>query len=331
MVWVLGRTRIKQGARDLNEVIRIQRGYCLRSLTDFQNGDRSNCERSFSVSEAGKGLLGILLPDIPSPPEIVENLGMGRFLKELAMLMADNPGYPADEALLRRFENVLGFVAGEPYTPSLAMLAAVKPAREAALRSMRAYAASSLGKQNAGWTLVLRDIGEYGDDYLRRAAVALVGFGANLPKDAIYPTAARDDRNKPLRGDQRYRLRYANNQSPPVIASFDGFWSVSLYDKFGYFIENVEERNVVHSWELEPDTDRAVDIYIGCDDRTAFDGDSLSGDDFWLPAATADAIELTLRIYAPQDAALPPEGSADDALPAWTPPAIKWLGTCKAP
>ena len=174
-------------------------------------------------------------------------------------------------------------------------------------------------------------IGEYGDDYLRRAAVALVGFGANLPKDGIYPTAITDDRDQPLRGDQRYRLRFADNKSPPVVAGFDGFWSVSLYDEIGYFIENPEQRYVVHSWELEPATDRDVDIYIGCDDRAAFDGDGLSGDDFWLPAATTDPIALTLRMYAPQDAALPPEGGADDDLPAWTPPAIEWLGTCSAP
>ena len=76
---------------------------------------------------------------------------------ELATLMADNPGYPADDALLSRFEDVLGFVAGEPYTPSLSVLAAIQPAREAALRSMRAYAVDGLGQQSAGWTLALRD------------------------------------------------------------------------------------------------------------------------------------------------------------------------------
>ncbi|CAD7695913.1 unnamed protein product [Ostreobium quekettii] len=330
LVWILGRTRIKQGERDRVEVIRTQRGYCLRSLADFQNGDRSNCERSVSLSDVGEGLLGMLLPETPPPPEIVGNMAMGRFLMELATLMADNPGYPADDALLSRFENVLGFVVGKPYTPSLSVLAAIQPAREAALRSMRAHAVGGLGQQSAGWSLALRDIGEYGDDYLRRAAVALVGFGANLPKDAIYPTSMADDRDQPLRGDQRYRLRFADNKSPPVVARFDGFWSVSLYDDIGFFIENPEQRYVVHSWELEPATDRDVDIYIGCDDRAAFDGDGLSGDDFWLPAATTDPIVLTLRMYAPGDAALPPEGGADDDLPAWTPPAIEWLGACSA-
>lgn len=328
LVWILGRTRIKKGKQDHLEAIRTQRGYCLRSLADFQNGDLSNCERSVSPIDVGKGLLSLLQPGIPSPPEIVENMQMGRFLKELATLMAKNPAYPADAALLARFEDVLGFVPGERYTPSLSLLATIKSAREEALRSMRTYTVNSLGQQNAGWSLVLRDIGEYADDYLRRAAVALVGFGANLPKDGIYPTSFTDNRGQPLLGNQRYRLRFADNNNPPVVTRFDGFWSVSLYDKIGYFIENPEERYAVHSWELEPDIDRDVDIYIGCDDRGAFDDDGLSADDFWLPAATADTITLTMRIYAPQDAALPPKGGAEDDLPAWTPPAIEWLGTC---
>ena len=51
-----------------------------------------------------------------------------------------------------------------------------------------------------GWD-VMGDLGRYGTNYLFRSVVALVGLGANLPEDAIYPraTGTRTESHSPAR------------------------------------------------------------------------------------------------------------------------------------
>ena len=44
----------------------------------------------------------------------------------------------------------------------------------------------NLGMKVNGW-LVNLDVGNYGPDYLLRAAVAKFGLGANSPEEAVYP------------------------------------------------------------------------------------------------------------------------------------------------
>jgi len=51
-------------------------------------------------------------------------------------------------------------------------------------------------------------MGVYGDYYLKRAIVAQVGLGANLPEDAIYPVNLGDEAGRALDGA---------NTSPRVI------------------------------------------------------------------------------------------------------------------
>ncbi len=47
-------------------------------------------------------------------------------------------------------------------------------------------------------------MGAYGIYYLKRAAVAMIGLGANQPEDAIYPINIAHADGKPLVGDHKY-------------------------------------------------------------------------------------------------------------------------------
>ncbi len=51
-----------------------------------------------------------------------------------------------------------------------------------------------------GWRVPPMVLGNFGTDYGTRAVVALVGLGANLPADAVYPSAFVDADGQPLNG-----------------------------------------------------------------------------------------------------------------------------------
>ena len=55
-------------------------------------------------------------------------------------------------------------------------------------------------------------MGVYGNYYLKRAIVAQVGLGANLPEDAVYPLNLGDEAGKPLDGANKYVIHFAKDE-----------------------------------------------------------------------------------------------------------------------
>src|SRR5262249_56298986 len=54
------------------------------------------------------------------------------------------------------------------------------------------------------WSMNTDTMGVYGNYYLKRAIVAQLGLGANLPEDAIYPMNLGDEAGKALDGANKY-------------------------------------------------------------------------------------------------------------------------------
>ena len=59
-----------------------------------------------------------------------------------------------------------------------------------------------------GWQVPAETMGVYGNHYLKRATLAMVGLGSNPPEDAIYPLAFTDGDGNPLDGEHDYRLHF---------------------------------------------------------------------------------------------------------------------------
>ena len=59
-------------------------------------------------------------------------------------------------------------------------------------------------------------MGVYGNYYLKRAIVAQLGLGANLPEDAIYPLNLGDETGRPLDGANKYMMHFEKGLTPPV-------------------------------------------------------------------------------------------------------------------
>jgi hypothetical protein len=148
-------------------------------------------------------------------------------------------------------------------------------------------------------------MGVYGDYYVKRAIVAMVGLGANQPEDAIYPLCIGDTSGQPLKGGNKYILHFNKDQLPPVGA----FWSVTMYDADGFQVANPINRFAIGDRDaLKYAPDGSLDIYIQSDNPGS------SKESNWLPTPKSGQLGVTMRLYAPKPQAL--DGR-------WNPPAIK--------
>jgi hypothetical protein len=146
-------------------------------------------------------------------------------------------------------------------------------------------------------------MGVYGNYYLKRAIVAQVGLGANLPEDAIYPLNLGDETGKPLDGANKYALHFDKESLPPVNA----LWSVTLYDTEGCQVPNILNRFAVSSWmPVKYNADGSLDLYF----QNENPGKDQEAN--WLPSPIAE-FNLTMRLYAPKSDALTGK---------WNPPSI---------
>ena len=110
-----------------------------------------------------------------------------------------------------------------------------------------------------GWSMNTDTMGVYGNYYLKRAIVAQLGLGANLPEDAIYPINLADNTGRPLDGASRYTIRFDKGAAPPAAA----FWSITLYDSEGFQVPNSLDKFTVSSWmPLKYNGDGSLDLYF---------------------------------------------------------------------
>jgi len=291
LVWLIGRTQTR-GSADYPVVHRLQDGITLRRLADATgNGNGDAIPDTLVADPAITGA---------SPLAQVAAMPTQVFFDRLANLMVDNPPSTADAPMLTRLQR-LGIAPGRKPHWGLADRWAVALGRAVANWTV----ARELGRRphRGGWITPPAILGNYGTAYNIRAVVAMVGLGANLPEDAIYPSAAIDSDGETLDGSRRYRLRFAKGALPPVNA----FWSVTAYGPDAFFIDNPLGRHALGSSDpLTTDPDGSLEMLVQAQAP-------LAGSSNWLPVRAGAPFQLTMRLYWPRTDAL--DGS-------WTPPAI---------
>ena len=155
--------------------------------------------------------------DMSAPPEQVEKMEAATFFAMLAELMKDNPPHANDYPVIDRMRWI-GIEPGKGFVFASAPQEVQDALKEAPTRAMPQIKAawSNAGVFANGWRTNVTAIGTYGTDYLRRAGVAYGGLGANVPQDAIYPTAFADSEGRPFSSDKRYTIHFAKDQIPPA-------------------------------------------------------------------------------------------------------------------
>src|SRR5262249_44229602 len=91
-----------------------------------------------------------------------------------------------------------------PHATDFSMLARMRrmdsdvDAAPAAAQALMRDALPRLAPVVNGWQMNTSSIGVYGNFYLKRALVAMLGLGANPPEDAVYPLNLTDADGRPL-------------------------------------------------------------------------------------------------------------------------------------
>ncbi|KAI1758609.1 hypothetical protein GGR53DRAFT_235479 [Hypoxylon sp. FL1150] len=152
-----------------------------------------------------------------------------------------------------------------------------------------------------GWAMPRPNlIGEYGDNYDARAAVARIGYFALTTDQALYPIYPQ---GFSLGSNESYTLRFAGK--PPVTEI--GFWSITMYDTEGRLVPNSIARyalgdrsNLTYpdgTLVYDANTDAPFDVLVQASQPPA------NWTSNWLPSpSTPGAFNMILRFYAPSEA-----------------------------
>jgi DNA sulfur modification protein DndE len=282
--WMLGRVAVKNNEDGKVEIANFQSKLIARPLSERNNKDYVNPK-------------GIINPDYLNkvPMDEVDNKDITSYLNEVMQLMLENPSYATDAPLLENLKTI-GFEPGGTFkldqfsSQAQEMIKKVPTIVQGLFSKMTANPPSE-NLQN-GWNVITSGLGEYGTGYFLRAYVTKIGYGANQSVDAIYPNSAVDSDGNSYNGSNKYVLHFDADHMPPV----NGFWSLTMYDKKGFLVDNAIDRyNLGGMKDLTFNKDGSLDIFI-----QAQEPEKLKSN--WLPSPQAGMeFELTFRMYYPKE------------------------------
>jgi hypothetical protein len=299
-VWIIGRTKT-DGPSDYEAVHKIQDGY---KITPLSQWGEEPAPKKVTIDPS---------IDMKTPPKLqVDTMKAGPYFAYAAELLKLHPPHITDQPMIARLKRI-GFEVGKSFDPANAdpaVFKALERVPEVAQKLM-AWKVPTLARVENGWSMNTDTMGVYGNYYLKRAIVAQMGLGANLPEDAIYPLNLADETGKPLDGASAYTIHFDKDGTPPV----DAFWSVTLYDPQGFQVANSLNRFAVSSWmPFKKNADGSLDLYFQAESPGA------DKEANWLPAPKGP-FNLTMRLYAPK---------ADALTGKWNPPPVVKAGATQS-
>jgi hypothetical protein len=282
-VWIIGRIKT-DGPKDYDAVHKIQAGLKITPLSGW--------------GKPPQPVVGKIDPsiDMKTPPKLqVDRMAASEYFAYGAEILKLQPPHITDQPILARMARI-GFERGKSFD-----LDKVDPTIKQALegapkdaQNLMAWKVPTLARVVNEWSMNTDTMGVYGNYYLKRAIVAQLGLGANLPQDAIYPLNLGDEHGRPLDGTSNYTIHFDQEELPPT----DAFWSITLYDQQGYQVANSLNRFALSSWmPLEYNPDGSLDLYF----QNGSPGTEKDAN--WLPAPK-EPFNLTMRLYAPKSDAL---------------------------
>ena len=301
LVWVLGRIYCSGTPEDYKAVHALQDQVSIVPLSSYGKPYKPEAGTVDSATDMKTAVR-----------DQVNALDSAAYFKLLAQLMKSNPPAEADAPMTAKLAKI-GIVPGQDFDasklePAVAkgLAAAPKPAQDKIAMWIKEGVATGDIKLANGWSII-NNAGSYGTSYRQRAMVTWYGLGANLLKDAVYPTSEGPDIVKKYSGDSRYVVHFDKGQMPPV----EGFWSMTMYDDKFFFVANPLNRyNLSQRNKFKTNPDGSVDLYI------QKDSPGKDRESNWLPAPPGGFV-LMFRLYWPKET---PPSILDGT---WKPPEVK--------
>ena len=294
LIWIIGRTATTGTPDDYAKVHKLQDQYKLTPLSAW--GTNYEVPKEVPINKE--------LDMKKSPDEKISEMDAQTYYSLLVKLMKENPAKPEDKPMLEKLAK-LGIIPGQDFDINK-LDPVIKNALEESIKTGHDKIVELVKQSNEtknGWKINMK-MGVYGIDYVNRAAVNWMGYGANLPEDALYPTARVDADGQPLNGANKYVIHFDKDKLPPVKA----FWSLTMYDEKQIMVKNPINRYAIGDRSnMKLNADGSLDIYIQ-NESPGKDKESN-----WLPAPQGE-FNVMMRLYWPDESIL--KGT-------WLPPAIK--------
>lgn len=284
--WVLGRVAVKNDKDGNEEVVNFQDNLICRPLKEMGK----------SAYQAPKGKIDSNKKVIPM--EAVDGLDIASYFNKMMALMLTNPPTKADQPFMKKLE-AFGIVPGGTFD-----IGQFNEAQKKEIKDIPNYIQKQFAETTSqpkpelmqnGWSVNTSGLGNYGTDYALRAYVTKIGYGANTPEDAVYPNSAIDLEGNNYNSSNEYILHFDVDKLPPV----KGFWSLTMYDKKGFLVDNsINRYNLGSMKDMKYNDDGSLDIYIQAEAPK-------DNQENWLPsAANGQEFELTFRMYWPDESVL---------------------------
>jgi hypothetical protein len=265
---------------DLDNVKKIQAGYKVQPLSAF---------------------LGQPAPAGPPPIDFIEPLTPAaqktspQFFNILNFILQFCPTDPSETALMERFARI-GVGAGKTLDTSPDLKDSIAQGMADAWADLAALQKRIDAKEVTSGDL-FGTRAYLKNNYLYRMAAAVLGIYGNSEMEAMYPAYPVDAAGEKLNGENRYALRFAPGQLPPVNA----FWSLTMYElPASLLVANPINRYLINSPmlpSLKRDADGGLTLYV------QHESPGQGNESNWLPAPGGPFI-VFMRLYWPKDEAL---------------------------
>jgi len=280
---------------DLDNVKKVQAGYKAQTLSAFLG----------TPAPKAAPVIDFIKPLTPG-----EEKTSPQFFNILNFVLQFCPTDPSETELMARFARI-GVGAGKTMDAGK-----LSPEMKAAVEQGVADAWADFGeleKQFAAGKVASGDV--FGtrqylkNNYLYRMAAAVLGIYGNSKEEAMYPFYAEDEAKQKLNGANRYTVRFAPGQLPPVHA----FWSLTMYElPKSLLVANPINRYLINSPmlpQLKRDADGGITLYI----QNESPGKEKEAN--WLPAPKGPFV-MAMRLYWPKEEAVDGKWTAPPAKKA---------------
>jgi hypothetical protein len=267
---------------DIDNVRKVQAGYKVQPLSAFLGQPAS----------AAAAAIDFIKPLTPA-----QQRNSPEFFSILNFVLQFCPTVPSETDLVARFARI-GIGAGKTFDVSK-----LSPELKTAIDQGMADAwvdFAGLKKEFDEGKVVAGDV--FGtrqylkNNYLYRMAAAVLGIYGNSKQEAMYPAYYVDATKQKLDGANRYTLRFAPGQLPPVNA----FWSLTMYEEpASLLVANPLNRYLINSPmlpQLHKDADGGLTLIV----QNESPGKDKEAN--WLPAPKGP-FSTIMRLYWPKDEA----------------------------